>query len=148
MYHYTESGLDNVFLKNGYEETTEDGEELVSFTDVYNLHRLIASHIAHQDNPLSGKECRFLRVEMNMSQKTLALSFDVEAQTIARWEKEQSTIPRTSDVSLRAMYLESIDSESNTASLLKQIAENEGLIVRLELEIEIEEMSQRWKSAA
>jgi putative transcriptional regulator len=146
MYHYTESGLDNVYLSNGYDETTEDGEEFVSFTDAYGLHRLIASRIAHQDNPLNGKECRFLRVEMNMSQKTLAFSFDVDTQTIARWEKGQSPIPRTSDVSLRAMYLESVDSESNTASLLKQIAENEGTLARLEIEIGMQD--NHWKVAA
>jgi len=146
MYHYKESGLDNVYLQNGYEKTIEDGEEFISFVDAHGLHNSIARRLTHQCAPLSGKEFRFLRVEMDMSQKSLADCINVSEQTVARWEKGSSTIPKTSDVILRGLYLESINHESNVGALLSLIAEHEGAMAKMEMQLGAQD--HHWKVAA
>lgn len=144
-YHYKESGLNNIYLINGYEIIEENNGSYISFNDLHGLHQAIASRLVHQAKPLTGKEFRFLRTEMDMSQNTLSGCFGVTEQTVARWEKGQTEIPRTSDVSLRSMYLESIKHESNISALLSQIAENEGTMAKLEFEMDSQ--NKHWKSS-
>lgn len=144
-YHYLESGLDNIYLINGFEITKEDEDTFISFNDLHGLHEAIAAKLVHQTKSLNGKEFRFLRTEMDMSQNTLSKCFGVTEQTVARWEKGQTEIPRTSDVSLRSMYLESIKHESNISALLSQIAENEGTMAKLEFEMDTQ--NKHWKSS-
>src|SRR3546814_6244956 len=67
MYHYTESGLRNVWLANGYKIRNVGGEEAVAIHDVDELHRTIGRNLARKSR-LTGAELRFLRKEMGLSQ--------------------------------------------------------------------------------
>ena len=69
MYHYTESGLSNVYLKNGVTVEVVDGEEYTSIDDMNGLHSAIAQTIVNTNKPLAHDEFKFLRVELNVSQK-------------------------------------------------------------------------------
>src|SRR5262245_9334864 len=71
MYHYKESGLRNISLLNGYVVKRTPYGEALSIRDPEGLHRYIGSVIARQPT-LSGPELRFLRKEMDMSQRELA----------------------------------------------------------------------------
>jgi hypothetical protein len=54
-YHYLESGLDNVWLYNGYTtDQDEDFEHLVSLVDVNGLHRSIAKTLLMKSAHLFG----------------------------------------------------------------------------------------------
>ena len=77
-YHYRECGLDNVYLVNGFTVDEEDGEEYVSIDDIHGLHRLIAKQIVDKTTAMTGAEYRFLRIEMNLSQKTIGELFGVD----------------------------------------------------------------------
>lgn len=83
MYHYTSSGLDNVWLKNGYAVHQTPYGEGVSIDDVDGLHRMLATRLANKDGPLDRKELRFLRVFLNLSQDGLAKLVGVDAQTVS-----------------------------------------------------------------
>ena len=85
MYHYTESGLSNVYLKNGVTVEEIDGEEYTSIDDMNGLHSAIAQAVVDSNRPLVYEEFKFLRIEMNVSQKMLATRFGVDEQTIARY---------------------------------------------------------------
>ena len=124
-YHYTECGLSYIYLADGYEVEEADGETYVGVEDVDGLHRLIAKNVTEKKSTLEGQEIRFLRIEMGMSQKHLAEILGVDTQTIARWEKNQTVIPRTSDAVLRTLYLESIDANSKVSFFLSLLAESE-----------------------
>ena len=124
-YHYTECGLSYIYLADGYEVEKVDGETYVGIKDVDELHRVIAKSVTEKKSTLEGQEIRFLRIEMGMSQKNLAEILGVDTQTVARWEKNQTAIPRTSDAVLRTMYLESIDANSKVSFFLRLLAENE-----------------------
>ncbi|MBF5094515.1 hypothetical protein F1643_08485 [Azospirillum sp. INR13] len=69
MHHYTMCGLDNVYLENGYvQKDTEDGP-VVSIEDLDGLHRAIANDIADKKGRLTGRELRFLRSVLRLSQQ-------------------------------------------------------------------------------
>ena len=124
-YHYRECGLDNVYLVNGFTVDAEDGEEYVSIDDIHGLHRLIAKQIVDKTTAMTGAEYRFLRIEMNLSQKTIGELFGVDAQTVARWEKGKNELPKMADVLIRAVYNEFIEKESKVRFLVDAINESE-----------------------
>jgi len=109
MYHYIESGLTNIYLKNGVKTEHFDGEEYTSINDIDSLHKIIGHTIVMRKIPLSGQSFRFLRTELNVSQNILGNRFGVSEQTIARYEKGQTQIPRTTDIALRTLYTESLE---------------------------------------
>ncbi len=146
MYHYTESGLSNVYLVNGVTIEEEDGEEYTSIDDANGLHKAIALAIVDSKRPLTHEEFKFLRVELNQSQVALAKRFDVTEQTIARYEKNQTKIPRTTDFCLRQLYTESLDRNSPVNYLLELLAEAEAETVAED--IRLEEVDHHWKIAA
>ncbi|GHG72098.1 hypothetical protein GCM10010919_24080 [Alishewanella longhuensis] len=56
MYHYTESGLSNVYLKNGFTVEEIDGEEYTSIDDMNGLHRTIAQAVVDSRKPLTCQQ--------------------------------------------------------------------------------------------
>jgi DNA-binding transcriptional regulator YiaG len=93
MYHYRGAGLDNIFLLNGYRMVEFGKERLYSVENVEGLHRAIAAQLINKSAPLTGKEFRFLRIEMDLSQKQLGTLLGVSEQTIASWEKSKTKHP-------------------------------------------------------
>lgn len=145
MYHYTESGLSNIYLLNGFMVENIDGEEYTSIDDMNGLHSVIASAIVDSVRPLKGDEFKFLRVAINLSQKALGVKFGVNEQTVARWEKEESLLARTADASLRALYLESINVNSSIGLFLEILADAEAQ--EAAKEIRMEEVDHQWAIA-
>ncbi len=62
-FFYTDCGLDNVILQNGYEEIDTPYGKSVSITDVRGLHECIGLHLVTKPAALTGREFRFLRVD-------------------------------------------------------------------------------------
>lgn len=87
MYHYTGSGLSNVWLVNGYRERQTPYGLSVAITNLEGLHRAISLEIVSQPSgPLPGEQVRFLRHEMDLSQRALAELLDAKEITIRKWE--------------------------------------------------------------
>ena len=105
MYQYTESGLDDVYLVNGFEYVNRGGKKHVRIADLEGLHRAIGRYLLEK-RLLSGRELRFLRHEILMSQKTLAELLGVGEQAINRWERDKSDIPGPALRLIRLLYLE------------------------------------------
>ena len=72
MYHYTECGLDNVWLANGFIKKKTAYGEAVAITDADALHKLLAEDLIGKPARLTGKEFRFLRVALKLSQAAVA----------------------------------------------------------------------------
>jgi len=120
MIKYTGCGLENIYLKNGYiKHSTEEGDG-ISVYDMDALHRVIAKGIVEKPAPLSGKEFRFLRIEMDLSQKAMGDLMDKSDQMIAKWEKGENDIPVLADAAIRNLYMEDIG-ESPLVGLLKKL---------------------------
>ncbi|TAL96593.1 MAG: helix-turn-helix domain-containing protein [Paraburkholderia sp.] len=121
MYHYTESGLRNVWLENGVIKRKTAHGTATAIQDVDGLHKVIGRSLA-QKGRLTGTEFRFLRKELDLSQHRLADLIGTTEQTVALWEK-RGKIPKTADRMLRAIYLETIDGNVKLKEMIEQTAD-------------------------
>jgi len=121
-YHYTDSGLDNVWLVGGVERIETPHGPATSIHDLDELHHALAMDIIASDR-MSGQEFRFLRVELELSQKALAHLLKAKEQQIHRWENDKHAIPGPAQVALSSYYLESKNPDSRMKDLLDRYAE-------------------------
>lgn len=121
MYHYTEIGLRNVWLANGYTEKKTAYGKAVAIEDADGLHKAIGRAVAMKTH-LTGSEFRFLRKELDLSQHRLADLLGTSEQTVALWERK-GKIPKTADRMVRAVYLESIDGNVKIKELIERAAD-------------------------
>lgn len=119
-YHYTECGLANVWLVNGFREETTPYGKAVAIDDMGGLHAAIAQFLVRQKPRWSGGEFRFIRKELDMSQLSLATVFGKDVQTIARWEKS-GRVPRMADRFMRVLYQEAADGNEKIVDLVKRL---------------------------
>ena len=104
-YHYTECGLDNIYLTDGFTREDYDGEEYVSVENVDGLWKAICFSLVMARRPLVPSELRFLRDHLDFTQAELARLLRVDAQTVARWEKGKTEIPGPAEIALRRLAL-------------------------------------------
>jgi putative transcriptional regulator len=118
---YKGCGLDDVYIAGGYEiEKTNYGEGIV-ICDMDGLHRAIGENLVTQKKELAGKELRFLRKEMDLTQAKLGRFIGLSPQQIARWEKSQSVISGPADFLLRKLYLEHIQGNISLKELVEEL---------------------------
>ncbi|MBV8406628.1 MAG: helix-turn-helix domain-containing protein [Alphaproteobacteria bacterium] len=106
LYHFTECGLDNVWLADGFTLHRTAYGRGVSFDDIEGVHRAIARHLVEVPGGLDGSQLRFLRKELDLSQAGLASLLGYDEQTVSRWERAVSTVPPAADRLLRALWRE------------------------------------------
>jgi len=124
MYHYKESGLDNVFLVDGYRAHKTPYGEGVSIQDTKGLHKAIGRWLVDAPKPLNGAELRFLRLEMETTQRALAGLIGTKEQTLRLWEKHRKkALPGSADRLVRAVYSEYIGGDGTVRRLLDHLAE-------------------------
>jgi putative transcriptional regulator len=127
MYHYKESGLDNIWLVNGYTIHQTPYGEGVSIHNTAGLNKSIGRWLVSLSKPINGAELRFLRIEIEMTQKHLAALLGVEEQALRRWEKSRSKpINGAADRLLRAIYKEYIDGDRSIRRLVDRLSSLEG----------------------
>ena len=107
--HYTQSGLDNVFLHNMPAIKDDAGDEVCTIPAMGLLHKAIAESIIQQPGTLTPKELRFLRTELGMTQNQLATIFGKDEQTVRRWEAGERGIPKAEETLLRLITKEQLD---------------------------------------
>jgi DNA-binding transcriptional regulator YiaG len=140
LYHYTECGLDNVFLAGGYEHM--DGGKTVIIHDIDGLQRAIGHALANARRRLTGAEFRFLRSELLLSQGSLGKMLDVKELTVGRWERGETEIPLLAEVAVRKMFLESVGQTGHFKKLLERLADLEDEIDRNRLTLQ--EKNGKW----
>ena len=122
-YHYTDCGLDNVWVKGGFTIKETDYGEGVSISHLDNLHKAIGMDIATSLNRMSPAELRFLRVEMELSQKRLGELIGVDSQTVARWEKNETETPGPAELLIRTLYIQHAGGNPDVTKLCQDLAE-------------------------
>jgi putative transcriptional regulator len=145
MYHYTESGLRNVWLVNGYSVRKTPYGEGVAIENLEGLHRAIARQIVRLPRPLTGAEFRFLRKELELSQASLADYLGCDVQALARWEKAKSRIPKPAERLLRALFRESDEGNAQIRELVERIGRRDAAT---RAKLEFERRRGEWKAAA
>jgi putative transcriptional regulator len=105
---YTGCALQNVYLKNGFEILETRYGKGITIHDLDGLHVALGKAIIANPKPLLGSEFRFLREELDLSQKGLAALLGRDYQAVARWEKGKNLkVDPSADRLLRVIYLES-----------------------------------------
>lgn len=123
-HHYTDSGLDNIYLENGYTVHKTPYGEGVSIQDSDQLHTAIGRWLVDLPKPLNGAELRFLRVEMGMTQRDLAGALGQGEQSIRRWEKARTKpFDGSADRLLRVLYMEFVDGDGKVRALVDRLVE-------------------------
>lgn len=123
--HYTASGLDYVYLVNGFSiEDDPNYGRIVTIDAPDDLHKAIGLHIITQERPLTGAEFRFLRKQMKLTQRELADDYfgGADVQTIANYEKGKK-IPPASDQLMRTQFAIWLVPANARAALMKKITE-------------------------
>jgi putative transcriptional regulator len=123
-YHYKESGLDNVYLIDGYTLHKTAYGKGVSIQNTEGLHKAIGKWLIALPRPLNGAELRFIRTEMELTQRALAGIIGAEEQTLRLWEKKREKfMPATAERLLRALYSESLGNNVHIKRMLEKLAD-------------------------
>ncbi len=148
MYHYKECGLSNVYLANGYKiEKHEEYGETVAIDNASGLHNAIGLNILENSVPLmSGAEFRFLRIELDLSQKMLGSLIGLTDQTIANYEKGKPAA--IADRFIRAIYKEKICENIEIMKCLQRLNELDNEEIQYNRLIKLEEKEHEWVEAA
>ena len=126
--HYTACGLDNVWLANGYTVKETKYGKGVSIDDVDGLHRLLATNLVEKEGLLTGKEFRFLRVHLGLTQQGVGkLLGDVSENAVSLWERKD-TVPAIYDHWLRMLVIAKFKGNTKVVDAVQRIQTVERLI--------------------
>jgi putative zinc finger/helix-turn-helix YgiT family protein len=103
-YHYTESGLPNIWLLGVEIFYCACGEKFAFIPCMEDLHKIIAIDLLEKEDQLSGREIRFLRKHMGLRAKDFAKHIGVMNVTVSRWEREEIIPPKPMDRLIRFFY--------------------------------------------
>ncbi len=104
IHHYTESGLDNVFLDGVEVCQCSCSEKIVSIPAIPELHSKIGLDMIRKEALLNDREIRFLRKNMGLTKKKLADYIGVDNDAVSQWENNTQPISKPYDRLIRLIY--------------------------------------------
>ncbi len=144
-FQYKGCGLDDVYLHNGYEIHKTKNGRAVSIKNLDGLLSAIGRYLIRRKKLLNGKELRFLRTQMDLTQSELGRLLGYSDQQVARWEKGHSNIPSPANRMLRLLYEEHLGNKSGS---IRQILELiDGLDARISDRQVFEKTARGWMAA-
>jgi DNA-binding transcriptional regulator YiaG len=144
MYHYTDGGLRNVWLVNGYEIRKTPYGNGVAFHNLDGLTQSICTALTRKAAPLTGAEFRYIRsAGMLLSQSALGKLMGIDGQSVARWEKT-SKVPRWADKLVRLLYVAQAEGNEPIARAVERIRTVERLVKQ---KILVKESRGRWRTS-
>jgi DNA-binding transcriptional regulator YiaG len=117
VYHYTDGGLRNIWLANGYERMETPYGMAITIQDLPGLSRAVCKALIRKNSKLTGAEFRYLRQAMLMSQASLGRMLGRTDQAIAGWEKN-SKVPKFADQMLRVFYAAHADGNEQVKNIV------------------------------
>ena len=149
MHQYFECGLNYVYLVDGFKRVRlDDGEVGFVIEDVDGLHFAIRKHVAELPRRLSGQEIRFLRKEIDVSQRQLAMVLDVDEQTVSLWERDAHQIPQAAEIVLRAWVKECDSKRPEVRDLTERMNALDRELFELEKRLELHRSASAWVKKA
>lgn len=120
MYHYTQCGLTNVWLSNGFKEKITPYGKGVSIEDADGLHRVLALALTEKQGRITGKELKFLRLVIGISQESLGKMLGAGEQSVSLWERT-GKVPQTTDSLTRLLVLEKLNGNVKVTDVIERI---------------------------
>jgi putative transcriptional regulator len=147
-YHYKGCGLDNVYLHGGVTYIDTPRGKAVHIENIEGLHRAIGYWLVHEKKNLTGREFRFLRNEINLTQQNLAALLNTDVQNVGRWEREEAEkVPGPAQVVIRLLYDEQVNGNKAITEPLRHLAELDEQFGE-EDEVKFEAGPEGWSIAA
>jgi DNA-binding transcriptional regulator YiaG len=142
MFHYTDGGLRNVWLANGYEIKQTPYGEGVSFHNLDGLTTSICIALTKKAGVLTGIEFRYIRsAGMLLSQPALGKLMGIDGLSVARWEKT-GKVPKWADKLVRLLYLAQAQGNEPISAAVDRVKTVERLIKQ---KIVVKESRGQWK---
>ena len=139
MYHFTDGGLRNIWLANGFKiEKTPYGKS-IAIEDQEGLTMAICKALAMKSAHLTGAEFRYIRQSMLLSQKSLGIQFGVTEQAVAKWEKT-GKLPKYADSLMRVIFVAHSDGNEKVKNLVSAMNQSEQVIHLI-----MKETSKGWR---
>jgi DNA-binding transcriptional regulator YiaG len=124
LFHYVQSGLDDVWLTSGVEVVETEYGKGFRIHHADELHEAIARSIINGTRRLRGQEARFLRVLLNLSQEGMAKILGVDRATIIRWERtRERPLTVMQDIAVRATYAARTTGDDFVLTVIKEMQE-------------------------
>jgi putative transcriptional regulator len=143
---YKGCGLDDIWLVSGYDlNTDEDGERTATIRNLDGLLKAIGISLVSNRKLLSGREVRFLRVQMDLTQSELARLLGCDAQQIARYEKGENRVSGPVSRIIRMLYSEHAGGTFNVRKMLEDLDQ---LDSRIHDKLFFRESAGAWSAAA
>src|SRR5450830_174956 len=120
MYQFTDGGLRNVWLSNGYVERETPYGSGIFFHDLDGLVIAICRALCKKPGKLSGAEFRYIRAAFLLSQKALGQLFGYTEQAVAKWEKH-GKVPKVVDAALRMIFIERHDGNKKVTAAVDML---------------------------
>ncbi|MCF6159605.1 MAG: YgiT-type zinc finger protein [wastewater metagenome] len=111
-YHYTMSGLDNIYLSDIPVSKCACGET----PKVEGLHSLIVKKILQKNDLLTGREIRFMRQQMKLEAAELAEQVGVGEDVLLKWEDGAESAGLVYDKLLRMEFMLNYVKQSDAVS--------------------------------
>lgn len=127
MYHFTDGGLRNVWLANGYKVENTPYGEAVCFQDLHGLTKAICLALIRKKSKLTGAEFRYIRQAMLLSQASLGKTMGRTDQAVALWEK-RSMVPKFADMMIRVIYAAHADGNEKVKNIIHSLNDAERTI--------------------
>lgn len=114
-HHYTESGLDNVYLMGvDIYECPACSENYLHIPNPVQLHIILAIGFAFKDTSLCGSEIKFMRKEVGMNGKLFADFIGVSPITLSRWENDDGEHSASHDRLIRLAFMKMMSERLKT----------------------------------
>ncbi|MBI2803111.1 MAG: helix-turn-helix domain-containing protein [Gammaproteobacteria bacterium] len=123
--HYPECGLDDVYLVSGYDAVKTPYGKGIVVKNVDALLRAIGCSLATEKKALTGKELRFLRKQMSLTQSELGQIVGLSSQQVARWEKGEYEIPGPAERLVRLLFIQHDGGNVDLRQLLRKLEERD-----------------------
>jgi len=116
-YHFTDSGLDYVYLSGIAYFKCRNGHRLADIPAVEQLMELIARDVVEKPAALTGPEIKFLRKRLSKKAVDFAKEIGLEPETLSRIENSKRQAKESTDKLIRLYYAVS----SGDPVLLKEL---------------------------
>lgn len=120
MYHFTDGDLTNIWLVNGYTEHKTAYGKAVSIHDLDGLIRAVCLAMVKKPHKLTGKEFRYLRQNLLLSQGSVASLFGCTEQTVSLWERH-GKVPLWADKLLRMIYIARVQGDTTVKEAIDRL---------------------------
>ena len=146
LHHYLDCGLDNVWLTSGFKPISTPYGDGISIEDMDGLHKCIAQCLIDKAGNLTGKEFRFLRTELDLSQEVMGELCGVNERTIRNYERDDKNVIEPANTIIRVIYRERYDPNATFEGMRKTIIQLQKLDKQL-FEIRLAATENGWEAS-